>query len=77
MSITLPLEQLLLLPLAIQLVVLFGIAVYYGVIHRQRYDRKKANIYRCAVCNYVYLDGRNVPLSRCTRCSCLNEAIRR
>ena len=77
MPITLPLDYLLLIPLAIQLAVLSGLAVYYSVIHPPRYRRKKAHIYRCAVCNYVYLDERNVPLSRCTRCSCLNEAIRR
>ena len=77
MSISLPLDYLLLLPLATQLLLLLGLAFYYGVVHPPRYNRKKPNIYRCAVCNYVYLDERNVPLSRCTRCSCLNEAIRR
>lgn len=38
---------------------------------------RRANIYRCEQCNHVYVDPRVVPLSRCVRCRCLNEAIRR
>lgn len=33
-------------------------------------------IYRCQVCEHVYLDARDVPLARCPRCGCLNEAIK-
>lgn len=33
-------------------------------------------IYRCQLCEHVYLDARDVPLSRCTRCGTLNKPVR-
>lgn len=36
----------------------------------------KNRIYRCQVCEHVYLDARDVPLARCSRCGALNEAVR-
>lgn len=34
-------------------------------------------IYRCTRCNHVYVDTRDVPMSRCPQCDHFNEAIRR
>ena len=34
-------------------------------------------IYRCGRCNHVYVDTRDVPMSRCPQCDHFNEAIRR
>lgn len=76
--IHLALHNILLLPLLFTLVVLFGCGLYYS--HRQVEPRVKASrtrIYRCSVCRHVYVDSRDVPLARCTRCGCLNEAVKR
>lgn len=38
---------------------------------------RRTAIYRCESCGHVYEDVRNLPLSTCTRCGTLNEAVRR
>ena len=60
------------------LVALFACGLYYS--YRRAEPRVKASrtrIYRCSVCRHVYVDSRDVPLARCTRCGCLNEAVKR
>ena len=34
------------------------------------------HLYRCSVCEHVYVDERETGLARCPRCECLNEHIR-
>ncbi len=74
----LALPNLILLPLLFTLVALFGGGLYYS--YRRVEPKVKASrtrIYRCSVCRHVYVDSRDVPLARCTRCGCLNEAVKR
>ncbi|HPG00013.1 MAG TPA: hypothetical protein PLE77_08080 [Kiritimatiellia bacterium] len=71
-------QYLLLFPLLFTLVALFACGLYYS--YRRAEPRVKASrtrIYRCSVCRHVYVDSRDVPLARCTRCGCLNEAVKR
>ena len=42
-----------------------------------RNRRATGRIYRCAQCAHVYVDARDVPMSRCPQCDRFNEAIRR
>lgn len=72
------LSTIVLLPLITGLLAILVWWIYYGVRDaRRQAPVRQERIYRCAVCNHVYVDARNVPLARCTRCGCLNEALRR
>lgn len=73
-----PLTSLIFVPFLFTLVLLFAAGLYYAA--RQSAPRLKtsrARIYRCSVCRHVYVDARDVPLARCSRCGCLNEAVKR
>jgi len=60
------------------MLVIFVWWLYYGTREwARRRPAAHTRIYRCAVCNHVYVDARDVPLARCDRCGCLNEAIKR
>jgi hypothetical protein len=73
-----PLPNLFLLPLVFALVALFACWVYYAARRNARHIRtSQTRIYRCSVCQHVYVDARDVPLARCPRCGCLNEAVKR
>jgi hypothetical protein len=76
MSFSLP--GLFFAPVLFALVVVSACAVYYA-LRRGSSDRvgSDARIYRCSICGHVYVDSREVPLARCPRCGCLNEAVRR
>ena len=70
--------NLILVPLVFNLVVLFSCYVYYSATRFARGVReRRTRIYRCQVCEHVYVDDRDVPLARCPRCGCLNDAVRR
>jgi hypothetical protein len=76
--IHLSMPNLLFVPFLFTLVLLFAAGLYYAA--RFRAPRVKAShtrIYRCSVCRHVYVDARDVPLARCPRCGCLNEAVKR
>ena len=76
MQLSLP--NLVIVPLVFALVGLFGCWVYYAARRNaQRIRTAHARIYRCSVCHHVYVDARDVPLARCPRCGCLNEAVKR
>ncbi len=71
------LSGLILIPMIFHLVVISICWLYYLV--REGYPHMapvRSRIYRCQVCEYVYLDTRDVPLARCQRCGCLNEAVK-
>jgi len=70
-------EWFILAPLLGPLILLLAAYLFYRWYHPLPKPAPKAKIYRCVVCQYVYIDQRNVPLSRCGRCGCLNEAIKR
>lgn len=76
--IEIELTSLFLMPLVSSLafIVFWWLAYTLRDILRQAPTRP-AHIYRCAVCDRVYVDERDVPLARCPTCGCLNEAIRR
>jgi hypothetical protein len=64
--------------LLFNLVIVFTCYVYYTLVRFARGVRERSTrIYRCQVCEHVYVDDRDVPLARCPRCGCLNEAVRR
>ncbi len=66
------------LPLFFALVGILLCGLYYSLRRdRPRAKVSHARIYRCSVCYHVYVDSRDVPLSRCPRCGCLNEAVKR
>ena len=72
------LTNLILLPMCVNLLAIF-MWWMYDVLRRsvRHAPSARARIYRCAVCEHVYVDARDVPLARCQRCGCLNEAVRR
>jgi len=76
--ISVPLPYLIFIPFLFTLVLLFLGALYYaarGPASAVKMSRPR--IYRCTVCSHVYIDTRDVPLARCPRCACLNEAVKR
>lgn len=65
-------------PVVFALVAIFGAWQYYS--SRSMWPQKpvaEGRIYRCAQCGHVYVEARDVPMSRCPRCDRLNEAVRR
>ncbi len=68
---------LILIPMAFHLVII-GVCWLYYLMREQaaRWTPGRRRIYRCQVCEFVYLDARDVPLARCSRCGCLNEAVK-
>ncbi len=66
-----------LLPLSCALVGLFLYWCFYEMTRFASSKPQAGKVYRCQVCIHVYLDSRDVPLARCTRCGCLNEAVKR
>jgi rubrerythrin len=72
------LPNLVLIPLVFNLAIIFACWMYYTFAHHaSRAVRRSARIYRCSVCDNVYLEVRDIPLARCPRCGHNNEAIRR
>jgi rubrerythrin len=72
------LPNLIFIPFLFTLVAVFLASVYYSARGETRKVKgARARIYRCAVCYHVYVDSRDVPLARCPRCGCLNEAVKR
>ena len=72
------LPNLIFVPFLFTLVAVFLASVYYSAREVTRKVKgARARIYRCAVCYHVYVDSRDVPLARCSRCGCLNEAVKR
>ena len=70
--------ELFLGPLVLNLLILGVCQVYYSAVRVARgARRRRIRLYRCQVCRHVYEDARDVPLARCPRCGCLNEAVRR
>lgn len=70
--------NLVFLPLLFALVAVFACGLYYAARQdRAKAEAGRARIYRCSVCHHVYVDARDVPMSRCPRCSCMNEAVKR
>lgn len=75
--LTVPLTHLFLIPVVGALLALLLWWVFYSLCDVARHHpAATARIYRCAVCEHVYVDARDVPLSRCRRCGCLNEAVK-
>lgn len=69
---------MILLPLLFALVAVFACGLYYAARQEQpAKDGRRMRIYRCSVCHHVYVDPRDVPMLRCPRCSCMNEAVKR
>jgi hypothetical protein len=67
-----------LVPVAFALVAIFGAWIYYAArVPWPEQPLAEGRIYRCPGCGHVYVEGRDVPMSRCPRCDRLNEAIRR
>ena len=72
------LTNLLFIPFLFTLVAIFLASVYYSARRETpKVKGARERIYRCAVCRHVYVDSRDVPLARCPRCGCLNEAVKR
>jgi len=71
-------SSLVVIPLVFNLMIILTCYVYYATLRVARHAvRRRTRIYRCDVCEHVYGDDRDVPLARCPRCGCLNEAVRR
>lgn len=76
--IQLSLPNLVFVPFLFTLVLLLAAGLYYAArFHVPRVKTSRSRIYRCSVCRHVYVDTRDVPLARCPRCGCLNEAVKR
>jgi hypothetical protein len=70
-------SQILLFPMGCKLAIIVVFWGYYRLFKSNDPSPQNPNIYRCASCEYVYIDERKVPLSRCGRCGKLNEAVKR
>ncbi len=71
------LSELILLPMLFHLLVILICWLYYLAKEgAPQLGPSHNRIYRCQVCEHVYLDARDVPLARCPRCGCLNEAVK-
>ena len=71
------LTHALVVPMLVHLIGVLVCWIYYmGRESALRLVSQRNRIYRCQICEHVYLDARDVPLARCTRCGCLNEAVR-
>lgn len=71
------LEELIAIPVLAHLAAVFVCWLYYSIKEgTPRLASARNRIYRCRVCEHVYLDARDVPLARCPRCGCLNEAVK-
>ena len=71
-------DMLLIGPVAVNLVGIFALWLYYS--RRNVWPARplqRGKIFRCGGCGIVYVDGRDLPMARCPRCSVFNEAIRR
>jgi hypothetical protein len=77
MILELTFNQFILIPFIFTLVGLLACWLYYAFRHPLGEKPARVKIYRCQVCEHVYLDQREVPLARCSRCGCLNEAVKR
>jgi hypothetical protein len=75
--LSVPITHLFLIPVAAALLLQLLWWLFYELrdVARNR-PMAMARIYRCAICQHVYVDARDVPLSRCRRCGCLNEAVK-
>jgi hypothetical protein len=70
-------SNLILIPMIFTLDGMFLCWIFYWLSGPAIEKTSRQNIYRCKVCRHVYVDKRHVPLSRCGRCGCLNESIKR
>ncbi len=71
------LTELMATPVLVHLAVILCCWLYYlGRDYAEEKTSGKNRIYRCQVCEQVYLDARDVPMARCTRCGTLNEVVR-
>ncbi len=72
------LHEFIFIPLALALAALFLCGLYYSARNAAPGTRgSRSRIYRCASCEHVYVDTRDVPLARCERCGFMNEAVKR
>ena len=72
------LPYLVLIPLVFNLAIIWACWMYYTFAHRAgRPVRTRSRIYRCSVCENVYVEERDVPRARCPRCGHNNQALRR
>ena len=70
-------DHMVLIPMFFYLTIILSCWLFYILRENApRLARKRNRIYRCHVCEHVYLDARDVPLARCNRCGSLNEAVR-
>jgi hypothetical protein len=70
-------SNLILIPLIFNLAAISICWICYGLrVPGWRKTTYRERIYRCSICEHVYVDARGVPLSRCPRCGCLNEPVR-
>ena len=69
--------ELILIPMLLHLGAVLLCWIIYACRDEPRPARaQRHRIYRCQHCEHVYLDARNVPVARCSRCGKLNEAVR-
>ncbi len=68
--------NLIVIPMAIALCLLFVLAAVYDVISFRRRKSKDESIYRCRSCRHIYTELYRTPLARCPKCGEQNEPIR-
>jgi hypothetical protein len=74
--ITVRLDVLFMLMVAVPLWVLAGLVLYYSFQSRHRPSHSHETIYSCAHCAHVYAIARHRPMDHCPPCGTLNEAVR-
>ena len=61
------------LPLALQLIILVGVWVYYERRSRGRRESLRASVFRCERCRRVYLSDSGLPRIACPSCGTYND----
>ena len=74
--IAMDLGSILLIFMAVPLLIIAGLSLYYSFRFRHKPSSEKESIYACADCGHVYAFARNRPMDRCPRCGHLNDAVR-
>ena len=68
--------NLIVIPLAIAMGLLFALAATYDCILFRRRKSKDESVYRCRNCRHIYTELRRTPLARCPKCGQPNEPVR-
>ena len=68
-------QTILFIYLIIVLLPVLGIFLYFEIVKKARKDKKvgEKHVFKCKICAFSYIIGKNDELSRCPRCGSWDE----